>query len=62
MNSHSWTIASPPANRAGPMERAGFTEVLSIGMLTRWIRVSTRPMASGAKPLGARVSVTPRIT
>ena len=59
MNSHSWRIASPPANSAGPIERAGFTDVLSTGMLTRWIRVSARPMASGAKPFGARVSVTP---
>jgi hypothetical protein len=44
------------------MERAGFTDVLSTGMLIRWIRVSVSPIASGAKPFGARVSVTPRIT
>ena len=54
MNSHSWPMASQPANSAGPIERAGFTEVLVTGMLTRWIRVSARPIASGAKPLGAR--------
>ncbi len=43
------------------MDRAGFTLVLLIGMLIRWIRVSASPIASGAKPLGARVSVTPRM-
>ena len=46
-------MASPPANRRAPMERAGFTEVLVTGMLIRWIRVSVRPIASGAKPFGA---------
>ena len=62
MNSQSWAIASPPANSAGPIERAGFTEVLVTGMLARWIRVSARPIAIGANPCGARVSVAPRIT
>ena len=61
-NSHSWPRASAPANNAGPVERAGFTEVFVTGMLTRWIRVSDKPMASGANPRGARVSVEPRIT
>ena len=41
--------------------RAGFTDVLVTGMLTRWIRVRPRPMAIGAKPLGARSSVAPRM-
>ena len=54
--------ASPPANRAGPVDRAGFTEVLVTGMLARWIRVSDSPIARGAKPFGARVSVAPRMT
>ena len=44
----------PPTSKAGPVLRAGFTEVLVTGMLTRWIRVSARPMASGAKPEGDR--------
>ncbi len=35
------------------MLRAGFTEVLVTGMLTRWIRVSTNPMGMPAKPAGA---------
>ena len=60
-NTQSCRIASHPANRAGPKERAGFTLVLSIRMLIRWIRVRLRPIASGAKPFGARVSVTPRM-
>ena len=52
MNSHSCVIASPPANSAGPIDRAGFTDVFVTGMLTRWISVSARPIAIGAKPFG----------
>ena len=44
------------------MERAGFTEVLVTGMLIRWIKVSARPMAIGAKPAGALPWVAPMIT
>ena len=62
MNSHSWASAGPPAKIATAIERAGFTEVLVTGMLMRWIRVRARPMAIGAKPLGARSSVAPRMT
>ena len=62
MNSHSWAMASPPANSAGPIDRAGFTDVLVIGIDTRWISVSESPIAIGANPRGARVSVVPRIT
>ena len=47
---------------AGPVERAGFTDVLVTGMLIRWIRVSARPMASAAKPFEARLSVVPMMT
>ena len=43
------------------MLRAGFTEVLVTGMLIRWMSVSPRPMAMGAKPCGARSSVAPRM-
>ena len=46
---------------AGPVLRAGLTLVLVIGMLIRWISVSPRPMAMGANPAGARVSVEPRM-
>jgi hypothetical protein len=38
------------------------TEVFEIGMEMRWMRVSARPMAIGAKPEGARESVAPRMT
>ncbi|MNC73281.1 hypothetical protein D3C75_1244530 [compost metagenome] len=34
---------------------------MSIGMLIKWIRVSPRPMAIGAKPAGANLSVAPMI-
>jgi len=43
---------SAPANRAGPVLRAGLTEVLVTGMETRWITVRVRPIAIGAKPAG----------
>jgi len=41
--------------------RAGLTEVAVTGMLIRWISVRPRPIAIGAKPLGARSSVAPRM-
>jgi hypothetical protein len=62
MNSQSWVMAPSPANSAGPIERARFTDVLSTGMLTRWIRVSARPMAIGANPRGARAEASPSVT
>ena len=34
-NSQSWPMYSPPANSAGPVLRAGLTDVLVIGMLMR---------------------------
>src|SRR5882672_1534009 len=61
-NSHSCSSAQPPANTATPVLRAGFTEVLVTGMLIRWMSVSARPIAMGAKPCGARLSVAPRMT
>ncbi|KAG1272376.1 hypothetical protein G6F64_015517 [Rhizopus arrhizus] len=61
-NSHSWLTAPLPAKNATAVERAGFTEVLVTGMLIRWIRVSERPIASGAKPAGALPWVDPMIT
>ena len=44
-----------PLKNATPVERAGLTEVLVIGMDTRWISVSASPMAIGAKPAGPGV-------
>ena len=58
MNTQSWVNGVPPLNSAGPMERAGFTEVPSSGMPTRWITVSTRPIARPAKPGAAARLVT----
>ena len=60
-NSQSCSSAQPPTNSAGPVLRAGFTEVLVTGMLIRWIRVRHRPMAIGAKPAGALPWVAPRM-
>ncbi|MPN50281.1 hypothetical protein SDC9_197907 [bioreactor metagenome] len=42
--------------------RAGFTEVLVTGILIKWIKVNARPIAIGAKPAGACLSVAPWIT
>ena len=39
-NSHNCCSASPPTTNAGPVLRAGFTEVLVTGMLIRWMSVS----------------------
>src|SRR5215469_12815542 len=58
-NNHSCASAQPPTNNAGPVLRAGFTEVLVTGMLIKWISVSTRPIGIGAKPCGTRLSVAP---
>src|SRR5512139_1488776 len=60
-NSQSCCSAQPPTTSAGPVLRAGFTEVLVTGMLTRWISVRPRPMAIGAKPLGAWGCVAPQM-
>ena len=57
-----WAGRRIPANRAGPVLRAGLTEVLVTGIDTRWIRVRARPMAIGAKPPGAPGAVEPMIT
>ena len=60
-NSHSWPGAPSPLKKATPVERAGFTEVFEIGIEIRWIRVSDRPIARPAKPIGARPWVAPRM-
>src|ERR1700685_3502021 len=61
-NSHNCPTAPPPTKIAGPVLRAGLTEVFVTGMEIRWISVRHIPMAMGAKPLGARSSVEPNIT
>ena len=35
--------------------------MLVTGILIKWIKVKARPIAIGAKPLGARSSVEPRM-
>ncbi len=47
--------AAPPSNRAGPIDRAGLTEVPSSGIPTRWMTVKVSPIARPAKP-GAAAS------
>ena len=49
-------MAQPPTKTAGPVLRAGFTEVFVTGMLIRWISVSARPMATGSRPAPVRRS------
>jgi hypothetical protein len=61
-NSQSWEIAQSPKNTATPVLRAGFTDVLVTGMDIKWMRVRHKPMAIGANPCGARLSVVPRMT
>src|ERR1700745_1070502 len=57
--SQSWPIYSPPANNAGPVLRAGLTEVLVTGIDTRWISVSARPIGMPAKTQAAPFDVQP---
>jgi hypothetical protein len=52
-NSQSDPSATPPPKMAVAVERAGFTDALSTGMATKWIKVRVNPMAIGAKPTGA---------
>jgi hypothetical protein len=52
-----WAVRTRPY-----LLRAGFTDVLVTGMLTRWISVRQRPTAIGARPRGACVSVEPMMT
>ena len=56
-NIHNCCSAHPPAKRAGPVLRAGFTDKLVTGMPIKWLNVSPRPIAIGATPGGARLSV-----
>lgn len=45
-NDQSRDSADPPTKIAGPVDRAGFTDVSVTGMVTRWISVSARPIAT----------------
>ncbi len=58
-NNQSWPTYSPPAKRAGPVLRAGLTEVLVIGIEIRWMSVSARPIGMPANPLAAPFDVVP---
>ena len=58
-NSQSWVIYSPPANSAGPVLRAGLTEVLVTGIDTKWMMVSASPIGMPAKPAAAPLDVVP---
>lgn len=63
MNTQRSLRAWPPAKRAGPMERAGFTDVPVSLMHTRWMRMRDRPIARPAKlPAPTLLSVVPRTT
>ena len=50
MKTQTWEIGTLPPKIAVAIERAGFTEVLSTGMLIRWIKVKVRPIVNGANP------------
>lgn len=62
MKSQSCERASPPTKIAGPKLLAGFTEVPVIGILTKWIRTSEKPIEIPANPSGAFLLVEPKIT
>ena len=47
---------------AGPVDRAGFTDVFDTGIDAKWMITSVNPMARPANPAGARLSVAPMIT
>ena len=52
----------PPKKSAGPKLLAGFTDVPSIGIATRWISTRVKPIDSPANPFGARSLVEPKMT
>ena len=58
-NSQSWLSAVAPPKTALPRLRAGLKEAFEMGIAIRWMAVNVRPIASGAKPAGARRLVTP---
>ena len=50
MNTQSWLSAQPCWKIAVARLRAGFTDVLSTGMVMRWITVSMSPTVTPVKP------------
>lgn len=63
MNSHSCDSAVPPSNSAGPMLRAGLTDVPVIGIHTMCMSTSVNPMASPPRlPAPFSLSVAPSTT
>src|SRR5258707_15882030 len=58
-NSQSWPSAQSPTNSAGPVLRAGLTDVLVTGIDTRWISVRARPIGMPANPDAAPFDVVP---
>lgn len=61
-NNQSCVKAVPPTKRAWDVERAGFTEVLVIGIEIKWINVNAKPIAIPANLPLAHLSVAPMIT
>ena len=62
MNTHSCSNAQPSAKIAVARLRAGFTDVLSIGMLIRCTSASMKPIGIAAKPAGIDDRVAPITT
>src|SRR5947209_7940401 len=52
----------PDGKQRGAVLRAGLTEVLVTGIMTRWIKVRHRPIGMPAKPTAAPCEVEPTIT
>ena len=48
-----------PAKRAGPVLRAGLTDVLVTGIEIRWINTKAKPIGMPAKPVAAPFDVVP---
>ena len=59
--SQSCCRAQPSAKTAVAVLRAGLRERLVTGIPAQLIRATAKPMARGAKPCGARLSVAPRM-
>src|SRR6185436_16937275 len=62
MNTHSWRSAQLPWNTAVAMLRAGFTEVLSTGIVMRWMSVSMSPTVMPVNPAGIDLRLVLAIT
>ncbi len=62
MNTHSCSQPQLCPNSTVEKLRAGLTDVLSIGIVTMWIRASMSPIGMPAKPAIAEDRVVPAIT